>query len=62
MNEGEVNGTQILSPGSVALMHSIQEPLTGTSTEGFTYEGYGLGWFLYEGNFKGHGGATPECD
>ena len=59
MNEGEVNGTQILSPGSVALMHSIQEPLTGTSTEGFTYEGYGLGWFLYEGNFKGHGGATP---
>lgn len=59
MNEGEVNGTQILSPGSVALMHSIQEPFTGTSTEGFSYEGYGLGWFLYEDNFKGHGGATP---
>ena len=27
--------------------------------EGFNYEGYGLGWFLYSENFKGHGGATP---
>jgi CubicO group peptidase (beta-lactamase class C family) len=59
MNKGEANGTRILSRESVALMHSVQEAFTGTSVEGLTYEGYGLGWFLYDGNYKGHGGATP---
>jgi len=59
MNKGEANGTQILSPTSVDLMHSIQHPLTSPTVEGFTLEGYGLGWNIYEGNFKGHGGATP---
>lgn len=59
MNYGEYKGTQILTPASVGLMHSIHEPLTGTSVEGFDNAGYGYGWFLYEGGYKGHGGATP---
>lgn len=59
MNNGDYNGTQILSPTSVELMQSNHIPLTGTSTEGFDITGYGYGWFLYEEGYKGHGGATP---
>jgi len=59
MNNGEYKGTQILTPASVGLMHSTHEPLTGTSVEGFDINGYGLGWFLYGGGYRGHGGATP---
>ena len=59
MNQGEINGTQLLSPDTIELMHSTQVSLTRTTTEGFELTGYGLGWFLYEGGFKGHGGATP---
>jgi len=59
MNNGEYKGTQILKPESIGLIHSIHEPLAGTSTEGFIIEGYGYGWFLYGGGYKGHGGATP---
>ena len=59
MNQGKYNGTQLLSPDMIELMHSTQVSLIGTTTEGFELTGYGLGWFLYEGGFKGHGGATP---
>ncbi|MFX1268378.1 MAG: serine hydrolase domain-containing protein [Promethearchaeota archaeon] len=59
MNQGEYNGTQLINPESVELIHSNHVSLTGTSVEGFNWEGYGLGWFLYSENFKGHGGATP---
>ena len=59
MNKGEYKGTQILSHESVELMHTIYEPLTGTSTEGFEIVGYGYGWMIYEGGYIGHGGATP---
>ncbi|NVM44966.1 MAG: serine hydrolase [Candidatus Lokiarchaeota archaeon] len=59
MNNGKCKGIQILKPESIGLMHSNHEPLTGTSTEGFDIEGYGYGWFLYGGGYKGHGGATP---
>ena len=59
MNQGEINGTQLLDPGSVELMHSKHVPFGGTSTEGFDNEGYGLGWALFSENITGHGGATP---
>jgi CubicO group peptidase (beta-lactamase class C family) len=59
MHQGEYNGIKILNTESVDLMHSRQVYTTGTSVEGFDYGGYGLGWFLYRGGFKGHGGATP---
>ena len=59
MNNGEYNGTQILESGTVNLMHSNHIPLTGTSVEGFNIIGYGFGWFLYRGGYKGHSGATP---
>ena len=59
MNQGELNGTQLLNPGTVELMHSNQVSFTGTSVEGLDYEGYGLGWFLFSEGIKGHGGATP---
>ncbi|MFX0032904.1 MAG: serine hydrolase domain-containing protein [Promethearchaeota archaeon] len=59
MNQGKYNENQILSSQSVDLMHYNHIPLSGTSTEGFTINGYGLGWFLFSDNVKGHGGATP---
>jgi CubicO group peptidase (beta-lactamase class C family) len=59
MNQGELNGTQLLDPESVELMHSNQVSFGGTSTEGFDYEGYGLGWNLFSEDIMGHGGATP---
>ncbi|MFW9942912.1 MAG: serine hydrolase domain-containing protein, partial [Candidatus Thorarchaeota archaeon] len=59
MNQGELNGTHLLNPESVELMHSIQVSLTGHSTEGFDYEGYGLGWNIFSDGIIGHGGATP---
>jgi CubicO group peptidase (beta-lactamase class C family) len=59
MNQGEFNGTQLLDPRSVELMHSNQVSFTGKSVEGFDYEGYGLGWNLFAEYIKGHGGATP---
>ncbi len=59
MNQGRYNKTQLLSPESVTLMLSSQVIRTGTSTEGFTNKGYGLGWCIYESGYKGHGGATP---
>jgi CubicO group peptidase (beta-lactamase class C family) len=59
MNQGKYNETKLINPESVEIMHFTHVSLTGTSTEGFTYKGYGLGWFLYEENFKGHSGATP---
>ncbi|MFX1385482.1 MAG: serine hydrolase domain-containing protein, partial [Promethearchaeota archaeon] len=59
MNQGEYNGTQLLSPASVELVHTKHVSLTGTTIEGFEWDGYGLGWNLYKEGFKGHGGATP---
>jgi CubicO group peptidase (beta-lactamase class C family) len=59
MNQGVFKGVQILSNQSVNLLLSNHVPLTGTSREGFNIEGYGLGWYLFSGNVKGHGGAVP---
>lgn len=59
MNQGEINGTKLLDPETVELMHSNQVLFSGTSVEGFEYEGYGLGWNLFLEDIKGHGGATP---
>ncbi|MFX1379734.1 MAG: serine hydrolase domain-containing protein [Promethearchaeota archaeon] len=59
MNLGFYNGIQLISPESVALMHSKEIEFSGTSAEGFAYRGYGLGWFIYEFGARGHGGATP---
>jgi CubicO group peptidase (beta-lactamase class C family) len=59
MNDGAYNGTQILNPASVSLMQSNHIPLTGTTVEGFDLMGYGYGWNLYLGGYKGHGGAVP---
>jgi len=59
MNNGEYRGTHILTPASVGLMQSNHEPLTGTSVEGFEFEGYGFGWNIYGEGYKGHNGATP---
>jgi hypothetical protein len=39
-------------------MHSQDITLFGT-TDGFDLEGFGLGWFLYDNDLQGHGGATP---
>ncbi|MFX0145111.1 MAG: serine hydrolase domain-containing protein, partial [Candidatus Hodarchaeota archaeon] len=59
MNDGAYHGTQILNPASISLMQSIHVPLTGTNVEGFNMAGYGYGWNIYLGEYKGHGGATP---
>lgn len=58
MNLGKVNETQILKPKSVELMSEKQVSLTGPYL-GFDLDGYGLGWLIYENNFRGHDGATP---
>ncbi|MFW9872952.1 MAG: serine hydrolase domain-containing protein [Candidatus Thorarchaeota archaeon] len=59
MNQGELNGIQLLDPGSVELLLSNQVSFTGKSIEGFDIEGYGLGWNIFTEDIKGHGGATP---
>lgn len=59
INQGNYNGVEILESQSVTLMQSIQVTLTGVSTEGFSYEGYGFGWNIYSDDIVGHGGATP---
>ena len=59
INRGYVNGVQILGSGYVNLMHTVQVYFSGTSTEGFNYEGYGLGWNIFTENIIGHSGAVP---
>jgi CubicO group peptidase (beta-lactamase class C family) len=59
INQGMYNGIQILSTQSVNLMLSNQVPLSGISVEGFIIEGYGLGWYNFAENVRGHGGAIP---
>ena len=58
MNQGEYNISPLLKTRTLLLMHSEDLTLTGT-TDGFDLEGFGLGWFLYEFDLRGHGGATP---
>jgi CubicO group peptidase (beta-lactamase class C family) len=59
INRGQHNGIKILKSSSVEYMQTVQITLSGTSTEGFDYEGYGFGWNIYTDNLIGHGGATP---
>ncbi|MFX1500734.1 MAG: serine hydrolase domain-containing protein [Promethearchaeota archaeon] len=59
MNQGKLNGTKLLEPETVELMLSSHVSLSGVSTEGFNYKGYGLGWNIFSEDIRGHGGATP---
>ena len=59
MNQGELEGTRILEPDSVALMHERLVPLTGFDFPGLELHGTGLGWVLWGDGRGGHGGATP---
>ncbi len=62
MNDGRVNGFQLLQPETVELMHQPAVSLTGG------WEGYGFGWILRSkepGKYhdmkgsQGHGGSDP---
>lgn len=66
MNQGQVNGVQLLRPETVELMH--QSAFSTSGKGDFGQVGAGLGWVLrnpYPGNYfnfrgsQGHGGATP---
>lgn len=59
MNQDGYNGIQLLKPETIETMFSTKVFFTGTSVEGFKYNGYGLGWFTFSHGYKGHGGATP---
>jgi CubicO group peptidase (beta-lactamase class C family) len=59
INRGQYNGIEILESQSVEYMQTVQIPFSGTSIEGFNYEGYGFGWNIYNNHLIGHAGATP---
>jgi len=59
MNQGELEGTQILEPASVDLMHARTIPMSGFDFPGMDFYGVGFGWTLWGDGLQGHGGATP---
>jgi CubicO group peptidase (beta-lactamase class C family) len=59
MNDGSLDGVQILSPGSVQLMHARDVALSGTDFPGMQLYGFGWGWLLWGGDLMGHTGAVP---
>ena len=59
MNEGSSEGMHILQPGSIAEMHDQQKALNFQDFPPMNLEGVGLGWFLWEDGYQGHGGAVP---
>jgi len=59
MNEGSLGDTQIMTPESTALMHEQHKALTIQDFPPMYLTGVGLGWFLWENGYQGHGGAVP---
>jgi CubicO group peptidase (beta-lactamase class C family) len=59
MNDGSLDGVQILSPGSVQLMHARDVVLSGSDFPGMQLYGFGWGWLLWGGDLMGHTGAVP---
>jgi CubicO group peptidase (beta-lactamase class C family) len=59
MNAGRLNGAVILQPESVKGMHEEHLSLRGDDWAELTFDGEGLGWWLWLPDLEGHGGHVP---
>jgi CubicO group peptidase (beta-lactamase class C family) len=59
MNQGQLDGVQILEVASVEQMHYRTLPMSGFDFPGMDFYGSGFGWTLWGDGLQGHGGATP---
>jgi hypothetical protein len=59
MNQGELEGTQIVEPSSVELMHARTNQMSGFDFPGMSFLGVGYGWTQWGDGWQGHSGATP---
>jgi CubicO group peptidase (beta-lactamase class C family) len=59
MNDGALDGVQILSSESIAQMHARDVELSGTDFPSMELYGLGWGWLLWGGDLMGHTGAVP---
>jgi CubicO group peptidase (beta-lactamase class C family) len=59
MNDGTLDGVQILSPESIEQMHARDVELSGTDFPGMELYGFGWGWLLWGDNLMGHSGGVP---
>lgn len=59
MNQGSLDGVQILTPDSVNLMHDREVELSGSDFPSMDLRGQGLGWMLWGKDQQGHTGAVP---
>lgn len=60
MNDGTLDGIQIISPESIAQMHDRGVVLSGTDWIDMRLEGWGWGWQLWTNDLMGHTGAVPS--
>lgn len=62
MNQGRIDGVQLLEPETVELMQEKQFSLTGSDLGWvglLDFDGYGLGLVLFKNRLRGHSGAVP---
>jgi len=60
MNEGTLDGIQIISPESIAQMHDRGVVISSTDWIDMQLEGWGWGWQLWTNDLMGHTGAVPS--
>jgi CubicO group peptidase (beta-lactamase class C family) len=59
MNDGALDGVQIISQESIAQMHARDIVLSGSDFIDMRLYGWGWGWQLWTGDQMGHTGAIP---
>lgn len=59
MNEGRLDGAQLLTPGTIETMHARHVTLSGYDSMHDRLIGGGMGWWLWGDGQSGHGGGTP---
>jgi CubicO group peptidase (beta-lactamase class C family) len=59
MNDGALDGAQIIPQESIAQMHDRGVTIYGSDWIGMTLRGWGWGWQLWAGDLMGHTGAVP---
>jgi CubicO group peptidase (beta-lactamase class C family) len=59
MNDGALDGVQIIPQESIAQMHTRKVVLSGTDWIDMMKYGWGWGWDLWTNNQMGHSGAVP---
>jgi CubicO group peptidase (beta-lactamase class C family) len=59
MNDGMLDGVQIIPQESIALMHERGVLISSTDWISMRLSGWGLGWQLWTDDLMGHTGAIP---